>query len=147
MDPTVTSSETGSAISSTAEIIEEEYLTSKTVEDEDTILSDTNDTMDLGKIIVNEVKRDTLTQDQIYRYFKHQSIPSENEDLFKKQVKKTGKTFALRFKHKITLGVFIVKSLKEDCVRPVYYLAKQMKSIGGFSSKEHIRILTNQRKY
>ena len=47
------SPETGPIISSTAEIIEEEYLTSKTVEDEDTILIDTNDTMDLVKIIVN----------------------------------------------------------------------------------------------
>ena len=56
--------------------------------------------MDFGKIIVNEVKRDTLTRDQIYRHFKHQKIPSENEDLFKKQVAKADKTFALLFKHK-----------------------------------------------
>ena len=41
-----------------------------------------------------------MTQDQIYRYFKHQKIPSENEDLFKKQEKQAGKTFVLRFKHK-----------------------------------------------
>ena len=55
----------------------------------------------MGRIIVNEVKRDTLTRDQIYGYFKHQKTPSENEDLFKKQVtKKTGKPFVLRFKHK-----------------------------------------------
>ena len=38
---------------------------SKTVEDEDRILIDTNDTIDLGKIVVNEVKRKTLTQDKI----------------------------------------------------------------------------------
>ena len=75
MGPTVTSTETGPVISSTVEIIEEECLTSKTVEDEDRILTDTNNTMDLGKIIVNEVKRDNLTRDQIYRYFKHQKIP------------------------------------------------------------------------
>ena len=100
MGPTATSTETGPVISSTVEIIEEECLTSKTVEDEDRILIDTNDTIDLGKIIANEVKRDNLTRDQIYRYFKHQEIPSENEDLFKKQVTKAGKTFAPRFKHK-----------------------------------------------
>ena len=100
MGPTATSTETGPVISSTAEIIEEECLTSKTVEDEDRILVDINDTIDLGKIIANEVKGDTLTQDQICRYFKHQEIPSENEDLFKKQVTKAGKTFAPRFKHK-----------------------------------------------
>ena len=88
MGSTVTYTETGPVISSTAEIIEEECLTSKTVEDEDRILIDTNDTIDLGKIIVNEVKRDTLTRDQICRYFKHQKIPLENEDLFKKQVTK-----------------------------------------------------------
>ena len=52
-------------ISSTAKIIEEECLASKTVEDEDRILIDTNDTIDLGKIVVNEVKRKTLTQDKI----------------------------------------------------------------------------------
>ena len=66
MGPTVTSTETGPAISSTAEIIEEECLTGKIVEDKDRILIDTNDTIDLGRIIVNEVKRDTLTRDQIY---------------------------------------------------------------------------------
>ena len=44
---------------------------------------------------------DTLTQDHIYRYFKLQKIPSENEDLFKKQVTKADKTFVvLCFKHK-----------------------------------------------
>ena len=91
MGPTVTSTETGPVISSTTEIIEVECLTTKTIEDEDRILIDTNDTIDLGKIIANEVKRDTLTQDQICRYFKHQKIPSENEDLFKKQVTKAGK--------------------------------------------------------
>ena len=53
MGPAVTPTETGPVISSTAEIIEDECLTSKTVEDEDRILIDTNDTMDLGKIIVN----------------------------------------------------------------------------------------------
>ena len=91
MSHTVTSTETGPVISSTTEIVEVECFTSKTIEDEDRILIDTNDTIDLGKIIVNEVKRDTLTQDQICRYFKHQKIPSENEDLFKKQVTKAGK--------------------------------------------------------
>ena len=100
MDHTVPSAKTEPVISSTDEIIEEECLKSKTVEDEDRILIDTNYTIDLGKIIVNEVKRDTLTRDQIYRYFKHQKTPSENEDLFKKQVAKAGKTFVLRFKHK-----------------------------------------------
>ena len=79
MGPTVTSTETGPVISSTVEIIEEECLTSKTVEDEDRILTDTNDTMDLGEIIVNEVKPDNLTRDQIYRYFKHQKIPWETK--------------------------------------------------------------------
>ena len=63
--PTVTLMETEAVISSTAKIIEEECLTSKTVEDEDRILIDTNDTIDLGKIIVNEVKRKTLTRDKI----------------------------------------------------------------------------------
>ena len=92
--------ETEPVFSSTAEIIEEECLTSKTVEDEDRILIDTNDTIDLGKINVNEVKRDTLTRDQIYRYFKHQKISSETEDLSRKQVTKAGKTFVLHFKHK-----------------------------------------------
>ena len=98
MGPTVTSTQFEPVVSSTDEITEEECLTSKTVEDEDRILIDTNDTIDLGKIIVNEVTRGTLTGDQIYRYFKLQKIPSENEYLFKKQVKKTGRTFALRFK-------------------------------------------------
>ena len=74
MGPTVTSTETEPVISSTDEIIEEECLTSKTFEDEDRILIDTNDAIDLGKIIANEVKRDTLTR----------TTPSENEDLFKK---------------------------------------------------------------
>ena len=95
MSPTVTSTKTEPVISSTDEIIKEECLTSKAVEDEDRILIDTNDTIDLGKIIVNEVKRDTLTWDQIYRYFKHQRIPLENGDLIKKQVTKADKTFAL----------------------------------------------------
>ena len=99
MGPTVTSTKTGPVISSTPKIIEEECLTSKTVEDEDRILIETNDTIDLGKIIVNEVKRDTLTRDQIYRYFKHQKIPSENEDLFKKQVTKAGKTLKDNSRH------------------------------------------------
>ena len=44
---------------------------------------------------------DTLAQDHIYRYFKLQKIPSENEDLFKKQVTKADKTFVvLCCKHK-----------------------------------------------
>ena len=98
MGPTFTSTETGPVISSAAEIMEEECLTSKTVEEEDMILIDTNDTIDLRKIILNEVKRDTLTRDQIYRYLNHQKIPSENKDLFKKQVTKAGKTFVLRLK-------------------------------------------------
>ena len=63
--PTVTSMEPEEGISSTAKIIEEECLASKTVEDEDRTLIDTNDTIDLGKIVVNEVKRKTLTQDKI----------------------------------------------------------------------------------
>ena len=99
MGPTVTSTKTGPVISSTPKIIEEECLTSKTVEDEDRILIETNDTIDLGEIIVNEVKRDTLTRDQIYRYFKHQKIPSENEDLLKKQVTKAGKTLKDNSRH------------------------------------------------
>ena len=100
MDPTVTSTDTGPVISSTVEIIEEECLTSKTVEDGDRIVIDTNDAIDLGKIIVNQVKRDTLTRNQIYRYFRHLKIPSENENSFKKQVTEAGKTFVLCFKHK-----------------------------------------------
>ena len=100
MGPAVTSTETRPVISSTAENIEEECLTSKTVEDEDRIPIGTNDTIDLGKMIVNEVKRDTLTRDQIYRYFKHQKLLSENEGLFKKKLTKAGKTIVLRFKHK-----------------------------------------------
>ena len=72
MGPTATSTETEPVVSSTAANIEEECLTSKTIENEDRILIDPNDTIDLGKIIVNEVKRDTLTRDQIYGYFKHQ---------------------------------------------------------------------------
>ena len=100
MGPTVTFTEIGPVISSTAQIIEGECLTSNSVEDEDRILIDTSDTIDLGKIIVNEVKHNTLTRDQIYRYFKHHKIPLENEDLIKKQVTKTSKTFVLHFKHK-----------------------------------------------
>ena len=38
----------------------------KTVEDKGRILIDTNDTKDLGKIILNGIKRDNLTRDQIY---------------------------------------------------------------------------------
>ena len=86
MSPTVTSTETEPVISWTTEIIEEECLPSETVEYEGSFLIDTNDTIDLEIIIMNEVKRDTLTWDQIYRYFKHQEMPSENEGLFKKQV-------------------------------------------------------------
>ena len=56
---------------------------SKIVQDEDKIPIYTNDTIDLGEITVNEVNRETLTQDQIYKYFKHQIIPSKNENLFK----------------------------------------------------------------
>ena len=69
MCPTVISTETEPVISSTVEIIEEECLRSKTVEDEDRIFIDTNNTIDLGKVFVNEVKRDTLTQNQIYNKF------------------------------------------------------------------------------
>ena len=61
MGPTVISTQIEPVISSTDEIIEEECLTSKTVENEDRILVDTGDTIDSGKIIVNEVKCDTLT--------------------------------------------------------------------------------------
>ena len=100
MGPTVTYTETGPVISSTAEILEEECFTSKTVEDEGRILIGTNDTIDLGKIIVNEDNGDTLTRHQIYRYLKHQKIPSENEDLFKKQETKAGKISVLCSKHK-----------------------------------------------
>ena len=66
---------------------------SKIVQDEDKIPIYTNDTIDLGEITVNEVNRETLTQDQIYKYFKHQSIPSKNENLFKEEVTKAGKVF------------------------------------------------------
>ena len=97
---TVTSTETEPVISSADEIIEEDCLTSKTVKDEDRIPIDTNDTIDVGKITVNEVKRDTLTRDQIYRYLKHQKITSEKKDFSKKQVTKADKTFVLRFKRK-----------------------------------------------
>ena len=65
MGPTFTTTETEPVISSTAEIIEEECRTSETVEDKDRILIVINDAIDLGKIIVNEVKRDTLARDQI----------------------------------------------------------------------------------
>ena len=54
----------------------------------------------MGEIIVNEVKRDSLTRDKIYRYFKHQKISSENKDLFKKQVTRAGKTFVFCFELK-----------------------------------------------
>ena len=84
--PTVTSTETEPVISSTDEIIEGECLTSKTVKDGDRIPIVTKDTTDLRKIIVNQVKRDTLAWDQIYEYFEHQNLLSENKDLFKKQV-------------------------------------------------------------
>ena len=73
MGPTDTSTETGPVISSTAEIIEDECFTSKTVEDGDRILIDRKDTKNLGKIIGNEVNRDTLTWDPTYRYFEHQN--------------------------------------------------------------------------
>ena len=96
----MTSTETEPVISSADEIIEEECLTTKTVKDEDRIPIDTNDTIDMGKITVNEVKRDTLTRDQIYRYFKHQKIISEKKDFSKKQVTKADKTFVLRYKLK-----------------------------------------------
>ena len=96
----MTSTETEPVISSADEIIEEDCLTSKTVKDEDRIPIDTNDTIDVGKITVNEVKRDTLTRDQIYRYLKHQKITSEKKDFSKKQVTKADKTFVLRFKRK-----------------------------------------------
>ena len=86
MSPTVTSTETEPVISWTTEIIEEECLPSETVEYEGSFLIDTNDIIDLEIKIMNEVKRDTLTWDQIYRYLKHQKMPSENEGLFKKKV-------------------------------------------------------------
>ena len=57
MDHTVTSAETKPVVSSTEEIIEEECITSKIVEDEGKIPTDTNNTIDLGKITVNEVNR------------------------------------------------------------------------------------------
>ena len=61
MGPTVISTQIEPVISSTDEIIVEKCLTRKTVEVEDRILVDTGDTIDSGKIIVNEVKCDTLT--------------------------------------------------------------------------------------
>ena len=96
VSPTVTFTETGPVISSTAEIKEEECLTSKAVEDENRIPIVTNDAMDLGKMAVNEVKRDTLAWDQTYRYFKHQKVTSGNKDLIRQQVTKAGKTFVVR---------------------------------------------------
>ena len=63
MGPTINSTETEPVISSTDKIIDEECLTSKTVEDEDRIPIDTNNTINLGEIIVNEVKRETSTWD------------------------------------------------------------------------------------
>ena len=144
MGPTVTSTET-------AEIIEEECLTSKTVENEDIFLIDTNDMIDLGKIIVNEVKRDTLKQDQIYRYFKHQKIPSENEDLFKKHVTKAGKTFLFCYKHKWLKDSswhICSKELKGGLCNKACILFDKADEVNReFSSKEHIRILTNHGKY
>ena len=50
--PIVTSREFGPFVSSTAGIIKEECFTSKTVQDEDLILVDTNDAIDLRKTIV-----------------------------------------------------------------------------------------------
>ena len=41
-----------------------------------------------------------LTRDEVYKYFKHQKIPSENKDLLNKQLTKADKTFVLRFKLK-----------------------------------------------
>ena len=35
--------------------------------------------------------------------------------------------------------MFIVKNLKKGCVRPVYYLAKQMKSTWGLSQNDMVK--------
>ena len=51
MGPTITSTETESVISSTDKIIDEKCLTSKTVEDEDRIPIDKNNTINLGEMI------------------------------------------------------------------------------------------------
>ena len=51
MGPTITSTETEPVISSTDKIIDEKCLTSKTVEDEDRIPIDKNNTINLGEMI------------------------------------------------------------------------------------------------
>ena len=66
MDSTGTTLEIEIVISSSGEIVEDYCLASKTVEDKGRILIDTNDTKDLGKIILNGIERDNLTRDQIY---------------------------------------------------------------------------------
>ena len=66
MDSTGTTLEIELVISSSSEIVEDYCLTSKTIEDKCRVLIDTNGTKDLRKIILNGIKRDTLTRDQIY---------------------------------------------------------------------------------
>ena len=138
MGPTFTTTETEPVISSTAEIIEEECRTSETVEDKDRILIVISDAIDLGKIIVNEVKRDTLVRDQIYRYFKHKKNSFRKRRFIPETSNEDRQTFVHRFKHKWlkdnSWHVYS-KSLKEGCVRPVYYLTKPIKSKGDFCQK------------
>ena len=100
MGPTFTTTETEPVISSTAEIIEEECRTSETVEDKDRILIVISDAIDLGKIIVNEVKRDTLARDQIYRYFKHKKNSFRKRRFIQETSNEGRQTFVHRFKHK-----------------------------------------------
>ena len=100
MGPTFTTTETEPVISSTAEIIEEECRTSETVEDKDRILIVISDAIDLGKIIVNEVKRDTLARDQIYRYFKHKKNSFRKRRFIQETSNEGRQKFVLRFKHK-----------------------------------------------
>ena len=96
MVPTITSTIAVPVISSTDKIIEEGCLTSKLVQDKYRILIDENDTIDLEKIIAIELKCETSTRDQIYKYFKDQKILSQNEE----QVNKAGKTLRFGFKLK-----------------------------------------------
>ena len=100
MGPTFTTTETEPVISSTAEIIEEECRTSETVEDKDRILIVISDAIDLGKIIVNEVKRDTLARDQIYRYFEHKKNSFRKRRFIQETSNEGRQTFVHRFKHK-----------------------------------------------
>ena len=91
-----------------------------------------------------------LTRDEVYKYFKHQKIPSENKDLLNKQVTKADKTFVFRFKLKWlkTCRWHVYREeLKGKLCKVCILFDQKIKSTGEFSSKEHIRILVNLTKY